>query len=96
MKRPVSRTDAIKSLAALPAVALGIAATLSGGRASAAPAANNRAQFKHQDTPKNGQTCAACRFYVPNKKNPKANGTCTVVSGSINPKGWCIAWAKKS
>jgi hypothetical protein len=93
MKRPISRIDAIKSLTALPVVALGVAAALSGAKAATAPT-NNRAQFKYQDTPKNGQACAACRFYVPNKK-PKLNGTCTVVSGSINPKGWCVAFAKK-
>jgi hypothetical protein len=93
MKQPFSRIDAIKALAALPAVALGIAATLSGASAATAPK-NNRKQFKYQDKPKNGQACAACKFYVANK-NPKLNGTCTVVSGSISPKGWCMAWAKK-
>jgi hypothetical protein len=93
MKRPVSRIDALKSLAAIPAVALGVAATLSGTRAAAA--SDNKAQFKYQDAPKNGQPCSKCRFYVANK-NPKLNGTCTVVTGSINPNGWCIAWAKKA
>jgi hypothetical protein len=93
MKRPLSRIDAIKSLAVVPAVALGVGAAISG--ASAATPANNRKQFKYQDTPgKNGQTCAACRFFVANKKAGQ-KGTCTVVSGAISPKGWCIAWAKK-
>jgi hypothetical protein len=55
---------------------------------------NSKAQFKYQDTPKNGQKCAACRFYIPGK-TATSHGTCTLVAGSISPTGWCVAYAKR-
>lgn len=60
-----------------------------------ARAKGSQAQFKYQSTPKNGQKCSQCTFYIPNS-NPKSNGTCKIVDGSISPNGWCTAWSKKS
>lgn len=86
----LGRKHLIKILAALPAVAVaGLAAP------RIAEAKGSKASFKYQDKPKNGQECDACRFYLPNKKNMKAKGGCTLVDGDISPKGWCIAFAKK-
>lgn len=79
-----TRAEALKQIVLLPA----LAAALAGG-AIPAIAADNKKQFKYQDTPgKNGQKCAGCKFF-------KAPSSCSVVTGKISPNGWCIAWAKK-
>lgn len=45
-------------------------------------------QVQYQNQPKDGQKCSACvNFVAPN--------ACTIVSGVINPEGWCIAYAPK-
>ncbi|HEY4439677.1 MAG TPA: high-potential iron-sulfur protein [Candidatus Elarobacter sp.] len=84
-KKSFSRGLALKSIAAIPFAALGIAATL-----SPAQAADNKKQFKYQDKPgPKGQKCAGCRFF-------KAPAGCTIVTGKISPNGWCIAFAPKA
>ena len=84
MKKPLSRSLALKGLAALPFAAVAAGATLSGAQA----ATDNKKQFKYQDKPgPGGQKCAGCRFF----RKPNA---CTIVKGKISPNGWCIAWAK--
>ena len=83
-KKTVSRGLALKSMAAIPFAALGIAATL-----SPAQAADNKKQFKYMDKPgPHGQKCSGCRLFKP----PSG---CSVVTGKISPNGWCIAWVKK-
>jgi hypothetical protein len=84
-KKSVSRTLALKSIAAIPFAALGISAALSPAQA----ATDNKKQFKYQDKPgPNHAICANCRFF----QKPSA---CTIVHGKISPNGWCIAYAKK-
>jgi hypothetical protein len=40
---------------------------------------------------KPGSACANCQFFTA------ATGACTLFAGySVNPKGWCTAWAKKA
>ena len=47
-----------------------------------------QAMVQYQGTPKNGQICAACaQFEAPN--------ACKIVAGTIDPNGWCIAFAPK-
>ena len=83
-KTSVSRGLALKSIAAIPFAALGIAATL-----SPAQAADNKKQFKYQDKPgPGGKKCSQCRFF-------RAPHGCSIVTGTISPAGWCIAWAKR-
>jgi hypothetical protein len=44
---------------------------------------------QYQTTPNNGQQCSGCvNFLAPN--------ACKVVSGTILPNGWCVAFAPKS
>jgi hypothetical protein len=40
-----------------------------------------------------GKTCAGCQQYVAGA--PDACGTCKVVKGPINPKGYCKAYVAK-
>lgn len=49
---------------------------------------------KYQDKPKNGQDCAACRFFIA-PSGGKKTGTCQLVEGDISPKGWCQLFVKK-
>ena len=44
---------------------------------------------QYQETPKNNQICSACVNFEP----PAA---CKIVAGTINPNGWCIAFAPKA
>jgi hypothetical protein len=81
----LTRGEALKHLIVLPALAGLVVAG-----STVAQAADNKAQFKYQNKPgKNGQKCSGCRFF-------KAPASCQIVTGSISPNGWCIAWAAKS
>jgi hypothetical protein len=40
-------------------------------------------------TPKDGNKCSLCVNWV-------APNSCKVVAGTINPNGWCVAFAPKS
>ena len=46
------------------------------------------ALVQDQTTPKDGNKCSAC----VNFEAPKA---CKIVSGTIEPEGWCVAFAPK-
>lgn len=79
-----TRKEALRTLIVLPALAGAIAL----GSATA-DATDNKRQFHYQDTPgAGGKKCAGCRFF-------KAPHGCSIVTGTISPNGWCIAWAKK-
>jgi hypothetical protein len=45
-------------------------------------------QVQYQPTPKDGNKCSMCVNFQP----PTA---CKIVSGTIDPNGWCIAYAPK-
>ena len=51
--------------------------------------------MQYQDQPKGDQTCDTCVQWIPGPK-PDAPGQCKVVEGPINPKGWCVAYVKKT
>lgn len=46
------------------------------------------AMVQYQTTPKDGNKCSAC-------VNWEAPAGCKIVSGTIDPNGWCIAFAPK-
>ena len=78
----MKRSDAIKQLIVLPALAGALIA-------EASAAADNTKQFHYQDHPgPGGKKCSGCRFF----RKPNA---CSIVTGKISPDGWCIAWAKR-
>jgi hypothetical protein len=83
-----ARREALRTCAA--ALAGACAARIALAQAKAAKQA-----MQYQDQPKNGQECDQCMHWIPGPK-PDAPGTCKVVEGSINPKGWCAAFVKKS
>ncbi len=43
---------------------------------------------QYQTSPKDGNECDKCVNWV-------APASCKIVAGTINPKGWCVAYAPK-
>lgn len=84
-----TRKDIIGQLITLPAFAAAVASA-----AAPAQAKGSQAAFKYQNSPKNGQKCAGCKFFIRPAGNSK-NGGCKLVDGSISPNGWCIAYSPK-
>jgi len=70
----------------------GLGLLAAGGIADAAQAQSTKlAQniVQYQQTPKDGNKCSACVNWEP----PNA---CKIVDGTINPEGWCVAFAPKT
>ncbi len=77
----MSRRTMLKvGLATLATGATGVAAAQSGKIA--------QASVMYVDASKNGMLCEQCIQFV-------APGSCKVVEGKINPKGYCVAFAPK-
>jgi hypothetical protein len=90
-REKLSRARFVQTAIILPA----FAAALTSLPAEAQAPKGSKTQFKYQDTPKNGQQCSGCTFFIAGKTST-ASGTCKIVQGDISPKGWCQAWSKKS
>jgi hypothetical protein len=70
----------------------GLGIVAAGGVATVARAqdAEKLAQniVQYQESPKDGAMCSTCvNFVAPN--------ACKIVAGTINPNGWCVAYAPK-
>ena len=83
----ISRRDLLKGVAILA----GVAAL----HPVAAQAKVTKAAMQYQDHPKGSAECSNCLQFIPGK-TPTAMGTCEVVEGAISPKGWCVAYVKKT
>lgn len=84
-----TRKEILGTLIALPAFAAAIASV-----ATPAQAKSSQAAMKYQTSPKNGQKCSGCKFFVAGASKT-ANGSCKIVDGSISPNGWCMAYSPK-
>jgi hypothetical protein len=64
--------------------------------AFAAKNAGLRTSMKYKETPEGDKECSNCVQFVPGK-TPKDLGGCKLFLGDteVNPKGYCVAWAKK-
>jgi len=80
------------------ALRAGLAIVAGAGAAGAALAQEKLAQatekvaqtlVQYQQTPKDGAKCSQCVNWQP-------PNSCKVVAGTINPEGWCVAFAPKS
>ena len=89
MSDRVSRKSVLINLLSLPLAAAAVASVTAPADAKTAPSA-----VQYVPKSKNGKFCKNCRFYVANKAAGKA-GTCTIVSGTIEPLGYCVAYAAK-
>ncbi len=57
-------------------------------RAQDADSKVEQSVVQYQNSPKDGQKCSGCANFV-------APNACKVVSGTISPEGWCVAYAPK-
>ena len=89
MRESLSRRGALATIlcsasaAAAGVVGLGVAPS----RASDASQLRKE-DVRYQDQPKGNQRCSGCKNFV----GPSA---CKVVSGSVNPNGWCLLFQAK-
>jgi hypothetical protein len=74
---------------ALPA----FAAVLTAGAAADA-SKSSQAAVQYQSMPNGKMQCSGCKFFIP-ASDPKANGSCRLVDGSIAANGYCIAFDAK-
>ncbi len=58
------------------------------GRAQAQDQKIAKTLVQYQEAPKDGAECDKCVNWV-------APNGCKIVEGTINPKGWCVAYAPK-
>ncbi len=80
-----SRRDMLRTGVAIVAGVAGVAAA-SGARAEDEKIAQELVQY--QNDPKDGQKCSMCAQWV-------APNACKIVAGTINPNGYCVAYAPK-
>ena len=68
----------------------GAAAVAAAGVATGAAAQQKieKSMVMYQDKPKEGQECDKCLHF-------QAPSSCAIVAGTINPTGWCGAFAPK-
>ena len=86
----ISRRTLLKGAAAATCVAL---ASAFAGKALAAK--STKASANYQDKPNGDKKCGNCNLFIAGK-TPTANGTCSVVEGSISPQGYCTFYSKKA
>lgn len=87
-RKQVSRRALLKGAALLAGiVAIPVVAEAAGSVPKAA--------MKYQDHPKGNEECSNCMQFIPGK-SAGAMGECKVVAGPISPKGWCVAYVKKT
>jgi hypothetical protein len=87
--RSIDRQAFLKGAILLP----GLAGLLT----SVAPADSSKASqasMHYQTTPNDGKQCSGCQFFIP-AQDPKTDGSCKVVDGSISPNGYCMAYTAK-
>ncbi len=81
--------DKRASLRGLVGAGLGaVAAYAAPRRASAQDQKLAQNLVQYQEQPKDGAECDKCVNWV-------APNACKIVAGTINPKGWCVAYAPK-
>lgn len=69
-------------------VMLAVAGLAVAGEARAQDEKIAQSLVQYQTMPKDGAKCSGCvNYVVPN--------ACKIVAGSINPDGWCVAYAPK-
>jgi anaerobic selenocysteine-containing dehydrogenase len=54
-----------------------------------------KSDVQYKNTPRNGQMCAQCMYFLP-AKSRNGKGHCKLVQGTISPHGWCILYTPKS
>ena len=86
----LNRRAFVEGLVILPALAVLLA-----GEAAADGSKASQASMHYQNSPNGEMHCSGCKFFIP-AQDPKANGSCQIVDGSISPTGYCMAYSAKS
>ena len=73
----------------LTILAGGVLATAATTAARADDDKVDQSTVQYQTSPKDGAMCSTCTNFV-------APNACKVVSGTISPNGWCVAYAPKT
>lgn len=89
----LTRGALLQKLAAAPIAIGALAALQAEADAATKPGHLPQKTVQYQTSPKNGQQCSQCQFFI-NGKTKTSNGECTQVTGSISPKGWCAVFHK--
>ncbi len=92
MDKLISRRTLLKGAAAVTGIAL---ASAFAGKAFAVTAKSSKDVAKYQDTPNGDKKCSNCNLFIPGKMST-ADGTCSLVEGSISPEGYCALYSKKA
>jgi High potential iron-sulfur protein len=87
----VSRRSVLCGATIVAGSAAVLAGSIASGSAQSSAQSGKMAQdaAAYQSSPKNGQKCLDCSFFV-------SPSSCKLVDGNISPVGWCKFWAKKS
>lgn len=90
MANAMSRREMLAAVASGTAAAGAFAASAAmPAKASDASSQLRKEDVRYQDQPKGNQRCSGCKNFV----TPNA---CRVVTGSVNPNGWCLLFQAKS
>lgn len=89
----MTRRTAIRRMVAIAGSAA--ASTVFASRAALADSkqygSTPKSAVHYQNHPKGNDQCSNCMHFIPGP-SASAAGHCTVVKGSIAPKGWCLAY----
>lgn len=77
------------------ALVMGAGGALLSAPASLAQQKASKEATNYQDTPKDGQKCSDCRFFIAPEGGAEM-GACQVVAGEIHPNGWCTLYTPAS
>ncbi|WP_324761072.1 nitrous oxide reductase accessory protein NosL [Haloarcula sp. GH36] len=57
-------------------------------------ALSTQSAVNYQSEPQEGQQCSGCTYYIPDK-NGDGLGACTIVEGTIEPRGYCTSYVAR-
>ena len=83
----LSRRSALRAAALLAGASL--TASMVPTKGALAQQKASKQSMKYQDKPDGDKQCGNCLHFSP-------NSSCAIVEGTVSPKGYCIAWVKKS
>jgi hypothetical protein len=84
----LSRRSALRVVAALPVLAIGMLPVL----AKAQSIASLKAQYHWQKFSHSHQRCMGCAHYT---RKTRLEGTCSVLQSEVYSENWCTAWSAK-
>ncbi len=81
------RRSALRAAALLAGIAL--TASMVPSKEALGQQKASKQSMQYQDKPNGDKQCSNCLHFIP-------SNSCAIVEGTISPKGYCVAWVKKS